>query len=102
MRSSGPVLVPRETHEEAIREVSKVQVAHGRKTAIFADGANLDEMLALHRGRLITRSQIYDHIFGEDDDSLSNLIDVHVSHIRKKLGANFISTRRGLGYIIDG
>jgi two-component system OmpR family response regulator len=60
----------------------------------------LVELLALHRGKLITRTMIYDHIFGEDDDSLSNLVDVHVSHIRKKLGADFIETRRGQGYII--
>jgi two-component system, OmpR family, response regulator len=62
----------------------------------------LVELLALHRGKLITRSKIYDHIFGEDDDSLSNLVEVHVSHIRKKLGADFIETRRGQGYIIHG
>lgn len=60
----------------------------------------LVELLALHRGKLITRTMIYDHIFGEDDDSLSNLVDVHVSHIRKKLGVDFIETRRGQGYII--
>ena len=60
----------------------------------------LVELLALHRGKLITRSMIYDHIFGEDDDSLSNLVEVHVSHIRKKLGPEFIETRRGQGYII--
>ncbi len=58
------------------------------------------ELLALHRGKLITRTMIYDHIFGEDDDSLSNLVDVHVSHLRKKLGAELIETRRGQGYII--
>ena len=80
------------------RTVSKA----GESVLLTAREYAMVEMLALHRGRLITRSQIYDHIFGEDDDSLSNLIDVHVSHIRKKLGVNFISTRRGLGYIIDG
>jgi two-component system OmpR family response regulator len=62
----------------------------------------LVELLALHRGKLITRTMIYDHIFGEDDDSLSNLVDVHISHIRKKLGADFIETRRGQGYIVHG
>lgn len=62
----------------------------------------LVELLALHRGKLISRTLIYDHIFGEDDSSLSNLVDVHVSHIRKKLGTEFIATRRGRGYIIDG
>lgn len=62
----------------------------------------LVELLALHRGKLVSRTMIYDHIFDEDDDSLSNIVDVHVSHIRKKLGKDFIETRRGQGYIIHG
>ncbi len=62
----------------------------------------LVELLVLHRGKLVTRTFIYDHIFNEDDDSLSNLVDVHISHIRKKLGADFIETRRGQGYIVHG
>ena len=62
----------------------------------------LVELLALHRGKLVTRSQIYEHLFDENDDSLSNLVDVHVSNVRKKLGKDFIATRRGLGYVIDG
>ncbi len=61
----------------------------------------LVEMLTLHCGKLVTRTEIYDHIFGEDDDSLSNLVDVHISHIRKKLGAGFVRTLRGQGYIVD-
>ncbi|MEI6073789.1 MAG: helix-turn-helix domain-containing protein, partial [Verrucomicrobiae bacterium] len=36
----------------------------------------------------------------EDDDSLSNLLDVHVSNLRKKLGRELIATRRGHGYSI--
>jgi DNA-binding response OmpR family regulator len=60
------------------------------------------ELLALQRGELVTRTRIYDHIFDENDDSLSNLVEVHVSNIRKKLGKDFITTRRGQGYIIDG
>ena len=72
----------------------------GETVSLTAREYALVELLALHRGKLITRSMIYDHIFGEDDDSLSNLVEVHVSHIRKKLGADFIETRRGQGYII--
>lgn len=60
------------------------------------------ELLSLHRGKLVTRTMIYDHIFDEDDDSLSNIVDVHVSHLRKKLGRDLIETRRGQGYIIHG
>jgi two-component system OmpR family response regulator len=59
------------------------------------------EVLALRRGQVVSRSDIYEHIFDENDDTLSNLLDVHVSNIRKKLGKDFIATRRGQGYVID-
>jgi two-component system OmpR family response regulator len=74
----------------------------GELVPLTAREYSLVELLALHRGKLISRTLIYDHIFGEDDSSLSNLVDVHVSNIRKKLGAEFIQTRRGQGYIVDG
>ncbi len=60
------------------------------------------EFLALHRGEVVTRTQLYEHLFDEDDSTLSNLLDVHVSNLRKKLGAEFITTRRGHGYCIEG
>jgi two-component system OmpR family response regulator len=60
----------------------------------------LVEFLAMHKGKLVTRSMIYDHLFEEDDDTLSNLVDVHVSNVRRKLGKEFITTRRGEGYFI--
>jgi DNA-binding winged helix-turn-helix (wHTH) protein len=50
---------------------------------------------------LVTRNAIYDHLFDEEDDSLSNLVDVHVSNVRKKLVKDFIVTRRGQGYLIS-
>ena len=57
--------------------------------------------LALHRGEVVTRTQLYEHLFDENESSLSNLLDVHVSNIRKKLGHDFIVTRRGHGYCIE-
>ena len=62
----------------------------------------LVEFLALHRGEVITRTQLYEHLFDENDSTLSNLLDVHVSNLRKKLGHDFITTRRGHGYCIEG
>lgn len=59
------------------------------------------EFLALHRGETVTRSTLYEHLFDEDDDTLSNLLDVHVSNLRKKLGHELIATRRGHGYRIE-
>jgi two-component system OmpR family response regulator len=55
----------------------------------------------LHRGCVVSRTELYEHLFDESDDTLSNLLDVHVSNVRKKLGAGFISTRRGHGYSIE-
>ncbi|MDR2845306.1 MAG: winged helix-turn-helix domain-containing protein, partial [Puniceicoccales bacterium] len=58
------------------------------------------EYLAWHRGEVVTRTVLYEHLFDEDDNSLSNLLDVHVSNLRKKLGHEMIVTRRGHGYFI--
>jgi len=58
------------------------------------------EYLALHRGAVISRTALYEHLFDENDDTLSNVIDVHIFNLRKKLGADFIATRRGHGYSI--
>jgi two-component system OmpR family response regulator len=59
------------------------------------------EYLALHRGEVISRTELYEHLFDENDDTLSNLLDVHIFSIRKKLGAELIATRRGQGYCIE-
>ena len=61
----------------------------------------LVEFLALRHGSVVSRTQLYEHLFDENEDSLSNLLDVHVSNVRKKLGHDFIVTRRGLGYSIE-
>jgi len=59
------------------------------------------EYLALHRGEVVSRTTLYEHLFDESDDTLSNLVDVHVFSIRKKLGRELIVTRRGQGYCIE-
>jgi two-component system OmpR family response regulator len=59
------------------------------------------EYLALHRGQLVTRTTLYEHLFDETEVPLSNLIDVYVSTLRKKLGHDLIVTRRGHGYYVE-
>ena len=59
------------------------------------------EYLALHRGEVVSRTELYEHLFDENDDTLSNLVDVHVFSIRRKLGRELITTRRGQGYRIE-
>ena len=61
----------------------------------------LIEFLALRRGKVVSRTELYDHLFAEDDESFSNLLDVHVCNVRKKIGKDFIQTRRGHGYVIE-
>ena len=56
------------------------------------------EYLALHHGEVVTRTTLYDHLFDETESTLSNLLDVRVSNLRRKLGQDFIVTRRGHGY----
>lgn len=84
-----------------IELATKSVTVGGVAVALTAREYALVELLALHRGKLVSRTMIYDHIFDEEDDSLSNLVEVHVSHIRKKLGKDFIETRRGQGYILN-
>jgi two-component system OmpR family response regulator len=59
------------------------------------------ELLTRARGAVVARSTICEHIYNEDTDVLSNVIDVHVAALRRKLGPEVIRTRRGAGYIID-
>ncbi len=73
----------------------------GRPVELTAREYQLVEFMALHRGEVVTRTQLYEHLFDENDATLSNLLDVHVSNVRKKLGAEFITTRRGHGYCIE-
>jgi two-component system OmpR family response regulator len=61
---------------------------------------SLLEFLVLHRAKIVTRTQLYEHLHDETDTPLSNLVDVHVFNLRKKLGSNFIVTHRGQGYSI--
>ena len=72
----------------------------GEAVMLTAREYALVEYLALHRGEVVTRTALYEHLFDENDSTLSNLLDVHVSNIRKKLGRDFIVTRRGHGYCI--
>jgi two-component system, OmpR family, response regulator len=70
--------------------------------ALTAREFSLLELFALHAGEVVSRTQIYEHLYDENDDSLSNLIDVHVSNLRRKLGKDTIETRRGQGYLLHG
>lgn len=57
--------------------------------------------LAHHKGRVVSRTELVEHLYDQDFDRDSNTIEVFVGRLRKKLGVNIIQTLRGLGYKLD-
>lgn len=54
-----------------------------------------------HCGRVVSQSELTDHIYAEGADRDSNTVEVFVARLRRKLGASFIETVRGLGYRVN-
>ena len=99
-RSAGKASAAIEMGDITVDTAARMVYKSGQSVPLTAREYSLVELLAMHRGELVSRSMIYEHLFDEEDDSLSNLVDVHVSNVRKKLGKEFITTRRGLGYVV--
>lgn len=63
------------------------------------------EYLALRRGQVVARAEIWEHIYDFASEASSNVIDVYVGYLRKKIDQDhphkLIHTRRGLGYLLD-
>ena len=57
--------------------------------------------LAHHKGRVVSRTELVEHLYDQDFDRDSNTIEVFVGRLRKKLDADLIQTVRGLGYCLD-
>jgi two-component system OmpR family response regulator len=53
-----------------------------------------------HAGRVVSRTELVEHLYDQDFDRDSNTIEVFVGRIRKKLGVDIIQTVRGLGYLL--
>jgi two-component system, OmpR family, response regulator len=100
-RAAGQAASVLEVGEVTIDMASQTVTKRGEVIGLTPREYALIEFLALHRGQIVSRTMLYDHLFDENDDSLSNLLDVHVSNLRKKLGHDLIATRRGRGYLID-
>ena len=55
-----------------------------------------------HPKQLLSKAQLTDHVYENDADKDSNVIEVYINHLRKKLGKTIITTKRGQGYIYKG
>jgi DNA-binding response OmpR family regulator len=67
-------------------------------TELTAREFALLETLIRHAGQVLSREQLLDHVWGYDFDPGSNVVDVYVRYLRKKLGDDAITTVRGMGY----
>lgn len=76
----------------------------GKKIFLTAKEYSLLEYFMLHPGQVITRTILSEHIWNEEFHSLSNVIDVHIRYLRKKIDDGFkkplLHTMRGTGYIL--
>jgi DNA-binding response OmpR family regulator len=64
------------------------------------------EFLAFHRGKVVTRSMIWEHLYDEHDENTSNVVDVYIRYLRNKIDKDYecplILTRWGEGYMLRG
>jgi len=72
----------------------------GEHVPLTASQFRIVAYLAERAGTVISRTELGEAITSDDDETLSRVIDVQVYHIRRKLGKDFIQSRRGLGYVI--
>ena len=73
----------------------------GEPVKLTAQEFKLLSYLMHHKGKVLSRTELIEHIYDQDFDRDSNTIEVFITRIRKKLGANLISTTRGLGYSLE-
>jgi two-component system, OmpR family, response regulator len=71
---------------------------HGRTVDLTAREFTMLEVLIRHGGQVLSREQLLSHVWGYDYDPGSNVVDVYIGYLRRKLGANSIETVRGMGY----
>ena len=90
--SCGPMVVDTRS--------SKVTI-NGRAISLTAQEYKLLAYLMHHKGKVISRTELTEHIYDQDFDRDSNTIEVFITRIRKKIGVDLIRTVRGLGYALE-
>ena len=81
-----------------------------RSRQVLVDGEAVDlrarefalaEMFFRHPGQVLSREQLLSHVWGYDFDPRSNVVDVYVGYLRRKLGKERIASVRGMGYRLE-
>ena len=80
---------------------TRLATVRGRTIELTAREFALAEMFFRHPGQVLSREQLLSHVWGYDYDPGSNVVDVYVGYLRKKLGKERISGVRGMGYRLE-
>ncbi len=93
-------------HDLEIDTASRTVKRAGQPIHLTPREYALLEFLAFHRGKVATRSMIWEHLYDEQDESTSNVVDVYIRYLRNKIDKGFdpplILTRWGEGYLLRG
>ena len=73
----------------------------GQTIELSAREFTMLEAFMRHAGQVLSREQLLSHVWGYDYDPGSNVVDVYVGYLRRKLGAKRIATVRGMGYVLE-
>ena len=76
-------------------------IVGGAAVALSAREFALAEIFFRHAGQVLSREQILSHVWGYDFDPSSNVVDVYVGYLRRKLGKRRITSVRGMGYRLE-
>jgi two-component system OmpR family response regulator/two-component system response regulator QseB len=79
---------------------ARTVVHDGKPVELKAKEFNLLQELMLNAGRVLSREQLEERLYGWGEEVESNAIEVHVHHLRRKLAADVIRTIRGVGYMV--
>jgi len=74
----------------------------GQLIMLTAREYSLLEIFMTRANTVVDRDFIYEHLFDERDESVSNMLDVYIYKLRQKLGKDHLQTRRGMGYMLVG
>lgn len=104
-RSFGDGVPVIQVRDLSIDTSARLVYRDGEIIELTAREYNLLELLARRRGKLVTRTEIWKSLYDMESDSTSNVVDVYIGYLRKKLDLpgepSLIVTRRGHGYVLE-
>ncbi|MBK8116879.1 MAG: response regulator [Candidatus Accumulibacter sp.] len=99
IRRAGGSATPRLEHAGVVLEPASKRVSRdGQPVTLSAREFALLRDLLSHKNHIRTRAQLEESLYAWGEETGSNTVEVYIHHLRKKLGAQFIRTVRGLGY----